>query len=413
MKRFIALALGFFFLNSSLITNEFQDYITSRASARLSGVLFSKLHQDSKNLIFSPMSAYGAMSMAQAGSAGYSDEELQAVLGYFTQPEKHHNSFKRYLTSFENKEGPVSTIFSQAAFIQSDFELREDYKNSLKENFLATLEEVNFKKEPGDAAAVINNWAKHSTKGKIPTIINPEAMPPNLKFLLAQALYFKGKWLNQFNAEHTKPGLFLNADLSKTETLFMHQTEEFRYHKTEDFQLLSLPFRGNKHSLLLILPNEDQTQTTVKMLADNGLTALNKKLRYERVRLYLPKFSIEQNHQLKRPLMAAGVYNSFTPGKADFSKIAGEPGELFLSDVRQQALIELNETGVVAAAVTTIPFATRSALELDEPIELRFDRPFFFVLQDHSLLDKNAAGAILFMGYYGMAEPLPPLRSGD
>ena len=358
------------------------------------------------------MSAYGAMSMAQAGSAGYSDDELQSVLGYFTQPNKHHRSFNRYLKSFSSNDKPVSTIFSQAAFIQSGFNFKDAYRDTLEHTFLAKIETVDFKNNPNKAANTINDWAKTSTKKKIPKIIDPKTMPANMKFLLAQALYFKGNWLHEFDTGNTGPGLFNNADQSKTEMLFMNQTEELRYLKAPGYQLLSLPFQGNQHSLLLILPDEAEIQNTVNMLTKNEFTVLIKQLKYQRIRLSLPKFTIEQNHQLKRPLMSSGVYNSFTSGKADFSNIAGEPGELFISDVRQQALIEVNETGVVAAAVTTIPFASRSALELDEPLELRFDRPFFFILQDHSLLDKNSSGAILFMGYYGMAEPLPPLRSG-
>lgn len=55
-----------------------------------------------------------------------------------------------------------------------------------------------------------------------------------------------------------------------------------------------------------------------------------------------------------------------------------------VSDVTHKAVIEVNEEGSEAAAVTVVQIATKSAGFSPErrPIQMIFDRPFYFIIQD-------------------------------
>jgi serpin B len=85
------------------------------------------------------------------------------------------------------------------------------------------------------------------------------------------------------------------------------------------------------------------------------------------------------------------MVTAFTP-EANFSKIS-RAAELSISDVKQQAIVEVDEQGTVATAVTTITVVI-SAVPADPilPFQMIVNRPFLFFIEDRQ------AGTILFMG---------------
>ena len=58
--------------------------------------------------------------------------------------------------------------------------------------------------------------------------------------------------------------------------------------------------------------------------------------------------------------------------------------DLSVSDVTHKAVIEVNEEGSEAAAVTVVALVTKSAGPdfVRPPIRMNFDRPFYFIIQD-------------------------------
>ena len=98
--------------------------------------------------------------------------------------------------------------------------------------------------------------------------------------------------------------------------------------------------------------------------------------------MILPRFKLEYEVKLNDTLKALGMGIAFGGG-ADFS---GMGPQLFISEVRHKTIIEVNEEGTEAAAVTAV-FGIESA-----PPVFRVDRPFFFAIYD------NRTQTLLFMG---------------
>ncbi|MBD3161550.1 MAG: serine protease, partial [Candidatus Eisenbacteria bacterium] len=89
-------------------------------------------------------------------------------------------------------------------------------------------------------------------------------------------------------------------------------------------------------------------------------------------------------------------------GEADFSRL-GEPngpGELFISRVLHEAVVEVNEEGTEAAAATTAEIGLPSAPPTG-PFRMICDRPFLFAITDEE------TGSILFLGAVHEPEPMP------
>jgi serpin B len=65
--------------------------------------------------------------------------------------------------------------------------------------------------------------------------------------------------------------------------------------------------------------------------------------------------------------------------------------ELFISDVFHKAFVKVDENGTEAAAATAVVVGL-TAFNPVEPIEVKVDRPFLFLIRDIK------TGSILFLG---------------
>ena len=100
----------------------------------------------------------------------------------------------------------------------------------------------------------------------------------------------------------------------------------------------------------------------------------------------VPKFSFGDRVRLDPVLAAMGMPDVFNSQSANLSGIDGAR-DLYVSFVVQQALVEVDEEGTVAAAATAAGVATTS---FEESIQI--NRPFLFLIRDVK------SGSLLFIG---------------
>jgi serpin B len=83
-----------------------------------------------------------------------------------------------------------------------------------------------------------------------------------------------------------------------------------------------------------------------------------------------------------------GMADAFNSNIANFTGINSDR-TLYISEVKHKTMVEVNEEGTVAAAVTSVGISTTSM-----PLNFIFkvDKPFIFVISEKS------TGAILFTG---------------
>jgi serpin B len=105
------------------------------------------------------------------------------------------------------------------------------------------------------------------------------------------------------------------------------------------------------------------------------------------VELYLPKFKLEYELKMKRTLSDIGMSLAFSDA-ADFTNMI-DGGGVKIDEVIHKAVVEVNEKGTEAAAVTVVIIAENSAGS--DPV-VNVNRPFVFVIRD------NKTNSILFMG---------------
>src|SRR5690606_9244453 len=107
--------------------------------------------------------------------------------------------------------------------------------------------------------------------------------------------------------------------------------------------------------------------------------------------LKLPRFRAEYGKHLKEVLTALGMGIAFDATRADLSGMV-QGGGAWLKDVIHKAVVEVDEQGTRAAAVTVAPTAGAIAPVTLGPFTMVVDRPFLCAIRD------NGSGVVLFLG---------------
>ena len=357
------------------------------------GFAFDLLKQITKeqpdtNIFISPFSVSTALQMLGNGAAGETKAELQQVLKMENLSPDGLNAACKELNQSLKSQTNVILDLADGIWYQKDFRLKPGFVSDNKNFFQAELAPVDF--ESPKSADIINNWADKATRGKVKDIVR-FPFPSLTGVILANAIYFKGKWAEPFDKSQTKPRDFHLSGGGLEQALMMSQRKKFSYQEGDGFQAVQLPYAGNRLQMVLFLPATNSSPQ--KLLENfNGDNWRNKILPHFESRegfLSFPKFKLDYDVTLNNPLQTLGMRQAFSHG-ADFSAMADEP--LFVSEVKQKSFVAVDEEGTEAAAVTTGTMLGRAIIEPIKPFQMIVDRPFFFVIAD------NQTQTILFMG---------------
>ena len=402
----VVIAAGYFGYNYS------QDYILTRgyaqsdslaaevnplivdANTRFALDLFEVLCNESpeSNVFISPLSISTALTMAYSGSDGSTEEAMRTILGYGDlSTEVIEAGYEGLLTSLDGVDRDVTLSIANSVWVKDDFDTQvyDEYKEVLENQYKSEYFAREFNQ---GTLEELNEWVSDNTDKKIDKILD-EISPQNVMFLL-NAIYFKADWTNQFKESSTQKQDFYLADGTTIQVDTMAQEEKFKYIKGSNYAAARLPYGREQVAMYVFLPDPDYSLNDfVETLDPEKLDEIIGDM-YSvcELKLRLPKFKFEYGKKrLNQALIDLGMGVAFDPDMANLSKIADvSPNNLYIDFVDHKALIEVDEEGTVAAAVTNVGISLTSA----PPSQTTFyvDRPFFFIIRD------DRTGTILFMG---------------
>eukprot|EP00058_Branchiostoma_floridae_P002689 XP_002588177.1 hypothetical protein BRAFLDRAFT_118881 [Branchiostoma floridae] len=263
---------------------------------------------------------------------------------------------------------------------EQTYSFLQDFLDATNKNYGAELAAVDFKGAAEQVRGTINQWVEEQTKNKIKDLIPAGAVDAMTRLVLVNAIYFKGNWDEQFDANMTRDRDFNINNNEKVKVKMMRKEANFNYGVFEDLKcrVLELPYVEKELSMLIFLPDAAATLQTV-----------SSKMYSTKVNLLLPRFKLEQEFGLGDTLKKMGMGEAFSDA-ADFSGMSGSK-DLFISAVVHKAFVEVNEEGTEAAAATGVVMML-CALDLEGPPEFVADHPFLFLIRD------NRSNSVLFLG---------------
>jgi serpin B len=321
---------------------------------------------------------------------------MQQVLHFQENDLDRRSSFASFYNTINagNKEYQLST--ANALWAQKDYPFLEEYLKVNKQYYSAKVTNLDFKTKTEESRQTINKWVEEQTNNKIKNLIPQGNIDPMTRLVLTNAIYFKGDWKLQFDKTKTKKEDFKVNETKTVQADMMRLKEgkeKFNYGENEQLQIIELPYKGEKLSMLVVLPKESNLQGIEEELNSEKLSEWKKLLTKKEVYVYLPKFKFETKYFMAENLSKMGMPTAFS-SDADFTGMidANKTDEkLYISSVIHQAFVQVDEEGTEAAAATAVIMKVTSAGPMEIP-EFRADHPFIFIIQE------NSTDSILFMG---------------
>uniref|UniRef100_A0A8C6RIL0 Serpin B6 n=1 Tax=Nannospalax galili TaxID=1026970 RepID=A0A8C6RIL0_NANGA len=311
--------------------------------------LLKTLGEDSsKNVFFSPLSISSALAMVFMGAKGTTASQMAEVLSLNKCSSSGggdvHQGFQSLLSEV-NKTGTQYLLrTANGLFAEKCFDILTSFKDCCCKFYQAEMEELDFIGASEQARKYINTWVAKKTEN--------EEKPVQMMF---------------------KRSTFKTTYIGEIFT-----------------RILWLPYVGNELNMVILLPDEHMDLRTVEkeLTYENFMewTRLDK-MDEKELKVFLPRFKLEENYDMKDVLCGLGMTEAFDQARADFSGISSKEG-LSLSKVVHKAFVEVNEEGTEAAAATaaTVMFKRTSTY-------FCADHPFLFLIQ-------HKTNGILFCGRF-------------
>lgn len=339
------------------------------------------------NICISPFSVSFCLGMIMNGTEGKTYEEIRQAMGF---QDFSREDINLYMQSIHNKLSKADTSITfmnaNSIWIKNQFDVSKTFIHTNKEYFQAETY-----KEPFDANTVqkINLWSAAHTNGKIEKPV--QSLEDQSFSILINALYFKGRWTDEFDKSKTADEPFRLADSSHVDIPTMIREGYMSSYRDKNVTVVELPYGNETFSIMLFLPTPEDGSINeiIADLNDEQWQQWLKNLSANKFELHLPSFKIEQNTDLEKQLQVLGIKKAFTASN-DFAPMSNT-SNFFISSITQNTFIEVNEEGTEAAATTAAIIAEEEYYS-DFPSVVRFDRPFGYIIKE------NSTGAILFAG---------------
>ena len=343
-----------------------------------------------ENVFVSPSSVAIALAMTYNGAAGETSEAMAKALELGDlSPEDVNAANAALMQSLQAAEPEVILSIANSLWGREGIDFLPGFLSANREHYGAELTELDFT-DP-KAPDRINGWVKDQTRDKITRIIDRIS---DLAILyLINAIYFKGDWDEPFEESATEDRPFTLLHGGEKTVPMMWQHGDYRYLEADGIQAISLPYKGDRISMVVVLPAEGSSLADWCTALDADVwEGLVDGLSFKEGTIQLPRFTLEYEAQLNGALTALGMGVAFDENAADFSKMSTAFPQIWISKVIHKTFVEVNERGTEAAAVTAVEMEALAAPPQEEPFQMVVDRPFFCAIRD------ELTGTLLFMG---------------
>ena len=333
---------------------------------------------DAENRMYSPLSLYMALSMLAETAGGESRQQILDLLGCGDIGSLRAQASDVWNATYRD-DGAVTSVLANSVWMRDGM----TYDNETLDRLAVTYYASAFSGPMGSPEYdnALRRWLNEQTGGLLEQQVQGVKFDPETVLALASAVYFRSKWSTEYNPNATEDGIFHGASVD-SEARFMPRSDTADYYWDDSFAAIyqSLESGGR---MWFILPDEGTTPE--KVLSEGRFLSLasgasgwagHKRLL---VNSRLPKFDVTSSAELSGSLGLMGVTDVFDAALADFSPVMPGADGVFLSSVRHDVRVAIDEEGVIAAAYTVMQ-TCGAAMPPDEQVDFVVDRPFIFVI---------------------------------
>ena len=323
--------------------------------------------------------------LAALGAAGFKEKDINEAAAQMLYQLTNERS-REYGKEFYYNPLRIAN----AVFVGKGMKLRKGFSKPFEDSFQGSAQAVDFASP--SAVKAVNDWADKHTKGLIKEIV--QEFDPQTVAAIANAIYFSDRWDWEFNPERTKKDTFHGTNGDADAFFMLREGDEQTYYEDGKLQAMPLAFKTGG-ALYILLPKDGDAVSLLSGMTPGYFKEIQEDSIRATGKLLLPRFKIDSGTMdLVQSLTALGV-PLFDERSAPLTGgLLEQDIPVWLSGAVQKAVIEVDEKGTTAAAVTVLMACGAALPQPTEPFSMVCDKPFAFVLCGQG----GQGGQILFTG---------------
>lgn len=326
---------------------------------------FSATKKTETNMAFSPFSIASLLTQVLLGAGDSTKSNLESTLSY----PKDFTCVHQALKAFSSKGvTSVSQIFHSP-----DLAIRDAYVNASQSLYgssprvLGPDSDANLK--------LINTWVAENTNHKINELL--DSLPSDTRLVLLNAVYLSAKWKKTFEQKKMMASFLYKNTMIKVPMLsskkypMAHFSDQTLKAKVGQLQL------SHNLSFVIMVPQspKHKLENMEEALNPTVFKAIMKKLelsKFQSTYLMMPRIKVKSSQDMLS-VMEKLEFFDFTYD-LNLCGLTEDP-DLQVSAMKHETVLELTETGVEAAAASSISVARNLLI-------FEVQQPFLFLLWD-------------------------------
>ena len=328
---------------------------------------------ENKNDLFSGPSLYYAMAMLYMGAT---DQEIVAILKDLLTYDASAISgvLDKLYQNNHYKNDAGCCYFANSVWLDYKLDYHQTYVDKLVNGFNAESFLVSFESTQGKQR--ILDWINDNTENLLDLDLENYPIDDDLAFMLLNTLYFNNEWNINYEAVGNK--MFYPTNKEAYLTPFLNNDIYTKYANKKigdiEYQIVKEKLKNNNY-IYLIMPQSGSPLDLLNYPYQDVINLTNVKDAYGYI--YLPKFSYQAEYEIDEVLKEKGYGRLFAMVNG-YREIAED---VYISLIKQNTGIVVDEKGVAAAAVTQI--VGKFTGVMDYPT-FRFDHPFLYIIADNN-----------------------------
>jgi serpin B len=298
-----------------------------------------------------------------------------------------NEAYKSLVDQLLKADPKVTLSLANAIFYRNGFVVKAPFLAVMDNDYKAETEGLDF--SAPSALTTINKWASDNTNGKIPEVL--KEIDPDAVMFIMNALYFNGDWSYQFDKSLTQERPFYPDGGSAVNVSTMNGEIGSKVSYGNNFKAIEMPYGRTNFTMVVIVPDGTLSAfypSFTHQLWDQLTTDLDGLDEFGKTIVFMPKFKFSYEKYLNDQLKSMGMVDAFIPYQANLSGISDQ--SIFVSFVKQNTFVEVDEEGTEAAAVTTIGINLTSMPP--QPRQFVIDKSFIFAIRERT------TNTLLFIG---------------
>ncbi|XP_007519632.1 plasma protease C1 inhibitor [Erinaceus europaeus] len=327
---------------------------------------FSAMKKPETNMAFSPFSIASLLTQVLLGAGNSTKRNLENALSYPPDFICVHKALQAFTSKGFTS---VSQIFHSP-----DLPIREAFVNASRSLYGRSPSILG--NDSDSNLELINSWVAENTNHKILKLL--DSLPSDIRLVLLNAVYLSAKWKTKFNEQKTEmqPFHYKSSEIKVP----MMTSKKYPVAQFTDLTLKAKVGQlqlTNNLSLVIVMPMylTQRLEDMEKALSPTVFKAIMTKLqmlKFQPIFVSLPRLKVKSDHNML-PIMEKLDFFDFAYD-LDLCGLTEDP-DLQVSAMQHQAVLELTESGVEAAAAATTNVARNLMF-------FEVQQPFLFLLWD-------------------------------